>query len=140
MPFRQKTGQNGTNLLKILDFVLIIVIINAPYSLNSFYKRQAFVLILIKLIALIIVFAIVAKVFLPKPLFVINIKSGKAFASHGKVPKAFLNECELICSESHITKGKIKGIRFSNRISLRFSYHIPKTAHQKFRNAYSFSS
>ena len=93
--------------------------------------------IIIKLIVLAIILTVIVKVIVPKPLFVIVIKSGRAIAKHGTVTKSFLTECERICSESNISKGKIKAVRNSGRVSLRFSYHIPKHEYQKFRNSYS---
>jgi hypothetical protein len=76
--------------------------------------------------------------FRPKPVFVLKIENGKVRVIKGKVPRGFIEDCERLISENDLRRGTIKAVKMSGRVSLRFSYSIPKRHHQQFRNAYGF--
>lgn len=74
----------------------------------------------------------------PKAVFVLKIACGKVRVINGRVPRGFIEDCERLISENNLRRGKIRAVKMSGRISLRFSYSIPKRHHQQFRNAYRF--
>ena len=75
---------------------------------------------------------------LPKPDILIKIKNGKPKVKRGNVSRLFLQDCERICTDCNIQKGKIVGKKKSRIISLKFSGGIPKKYHQQLRNAWNF--
>lgn len=74
----------------------------------------------------------------PKPDISIKIKNGKPKVKRGNVSRLFLQDCERICTDFNIQKGKITGKKKSDIVSLKFSGGIEKKYHQQFRNAWNF--
>ena len=74
----------------------------------------------------------------PKAVIVLKIRNGKVRVIKGKVPRGFIEDCEHLVSENNLRRGIIKAVKMSGRVSLRFSYSIPKQHHQQFRNIYRF--
>lgn len=74
----------------------------------------------------------------PKPAFVILIRAGKITSYHGKIPRGFKEDCEHLVGELSLKRGTIRGVRKAGKIALRFSLLIPKSCHQRFRNAWHF--
>ena len=74
----------------------------------------------------------------PKAVIVLKIENGKVRVIKGKVPRGFIEDCERLISENNLRRGTIRAVKISGRVSLRFSYSIPKRHHQQFRNAYRF--
>jgi len=74
----------------------------------------------------------------PKPVFVIVIRAGKIIDCRGRVPKGFREDCEHLVSELNLKRGTIMGVRKAGKVTLRFSFLIPKSCHQRFRNAWHF--
>jgi hypothetical protein len=74
----------------------------------------------------------------PKPDMVIKIENGKPKVKRGNVSRLFLQDCERICTDFNIQKGKITGKKKSGVVSLKFSGGIAKKYHQQFRNTWNF--
>jgi hypothetical protein len=74
----------------------------------------------------------------PKPVFVIVIRAGKIKGYRGKIPRGFKEDCEHLVGELNLKRGTIKGVRKAGKVRLRFSFLIPKSCHQRFRNAWHF--
>lgn len=74
----------------------------------------------------------------PRPAFVLVVKEGKARVKKGKVLRGFIEDCEDLISEGKIQRATIKGFMKSGHLALRFSHQIPKSYHQRFRNAWGF--
>ncbi len=91
------------------------------------------------LIALVIVAAIVY-VFRPKPRFIVRIRDGRPIATRGKVPAAFLADCQRALDELNIHGGTIKGYGPPHRTTLKFSRQIPVADHQSLRNVWHLYS
>ena len=94
--------------------------------------------VVIKILFLAIPGLVLFLLFRPKAVFVLEIRDAQVKVIRGKVPRGFIEDCEHLVSEATLRKGTFKGVRISGRISLRFSYNIPKQFHQQFRNAYRF--
>ena len=84
------------------------------------------------------VLAISIILFRAKPSFTLVVREGKARVKQGKVLRGFIDDCENLISECGIQRATIKGFRKSGYVSLRFSHNIPKSYHQRFRNAWGF--
>ena len=80
--------------------------------------------------------AIIICVFLPKPAFILRITEGNVLVKKGRLPKGFLNECEMLAQENNITNATIRGVRKKGSISLKFSGRISEGTQQRFRNAW----
>lgn len=77
----------------------------------------------------------IARLFNP-PKFIVQIDNRKAEVVKGKLSKAFLEDCSIICDDNEIDAGKIYGIEKEYGVSLDFSHTIPDSCHQKFRNVW----
>jgi len=82
--------------------------------------------------------AIIFVLLRPKPVFVIAIGAGRIKGYRGKIPRGFKEDCEHLVSELSLKRGIIKGVRKAGKVRLRFSFLIPKSCHQRFRNAWHF--
>jgi hypothetical protein len=71
------------------------------------------------------------------PQFIVTIKNGRAEATFMKVKKIFLDECNEICRNCAIDKGKIYGVNSEYGVRLEFSEEISEEFHQKFRNVWN---
>jgi len=74
----------------------------------------------------------------PKAVFALKIRNDQVRVINGKVPRGFIEDCQRLISENNLRQGTIRAVKMSGRVSLRFSYSIPKRHHQQFRNAYGF--
>lgn len=92
---------------------------------------------IVTLLIVVLIFAGAYYLLKPKPLFMVQIRNGQAFATHGKVSRQFLRECERIASMYNLSVGWIKGLAHGKRVSLRFSKAIPREYHQNFRNVWT---
>lgn len=73
----------------------------------------------------------------PRPEWEVLIRDGQATVVHGKVNGRFVAECQMICDQWKVSRGRVAGSRNPDgRISLRFSREIPPQHHQRFRNAW----
>jgi len=69
----------------------------------------------------------------------LEVEGGRLKVRRGNVPGRFFADCEQICRDWRIEKGRIEGVRREGgRVSLRFSKEIPAEHHQRFRNAWGF--
>lgn len=93
---------------------------------------------LITFLVLVIVGATIFVLLRPKPVFDIAIRAGKIKGYRGKIPRGFREDCEHLISELNLKHGTIKGVRKAGKVRLRFSFLIPKSCHQRFRNAWHF--
>ena len=93
---------------------------------------------IITFIFLVTVVVIIFILLRSKPVFVIAVKAGRIKSSRGKIPKKFMDDCELLVQELNLSHGKIRGFRKGNKVTLRFSFLIPKKCHQRFRNIWHF--
>ncbi|MHC4641375.1 MAG: DUF3634 family protein [Planctomycetota bacterium] len=93
---------------------------------------------LLTYLVLVIVGAIIFVLIRSKPVFVIIIRAGKIKSCRGKIHKGFREDCEHLVSDLKLRHGTIKGVRKSGKIKLQFSLLIPKSCHQRFRNAWHF--
>ena len=74
----------------------------------------------------------------PRPIIAVVFHGGKPRVTRGKVPAAFLDNCDILGSELRIRRGTIRGVRRRDgRISLEFSRGIPGESHQRFRNVWN---
>jgi hypothetical protein len=92
-------------------------------------------------IRIVIILTVVAGVLVllrPRPLFVVAIEDGKARVRRGKVPEAFIRDCDYLSSEYGIRAGVIQGFWGSGKVKLQFSRHIPEAHHQRFRNVWNY--
>jgi hypothetical protein len=74
----------------------------------------------------------------PRPAFVIRVRDGKVSVARGKLSRKFLEDCQHLISECNIQHATIRGFSKGNRVSLKFSRHIPASCHQRFRNIWGF--
>jgi hypothetical protein len=91
---------------------------------------------LITFLVLVIVGATIFVLIRSKPVFVMIIRAGKIKSCRGKIPNRFREDCELLVSELNLRHGTIRGVGKAGRVTLRFSFLIPKSCHQRFRNAW----
>ena len=68
--------------------------------------------------------------------FEVVIENGTSHADYGSVPGSFLADCDAIAGDYSIQRGRIRAIRRSTILSLRFFGDIPEESHQKFRNVF----
>jgi hypothetical protein len=94
--------------------------------------------VVIKILFLAILGFTLFMLFRPKAVFVLKIRNGKVRVIKGRVPRGFIEDCQQLVSENNLRRGTIRAVKMSGRVSLRFSYSIPKRNHQQFRNAYRF--
>jgi hypothetical protein len=71
-----------------------------------------------------------------RPVFIIDVKDGRASLRSGKAQARFLQSCEEIAAGASLATGTIRGVRDRRGISLVFSRDIPELTHQRFRNAW----
>ena len=83
------------------------------------------------------VVAIIVKMTHRPARFVVAIRNGTVEVRKGRVPGAFLADCELLCRENGLASGTIRGVEKDGRVELRFSGDIPARHHQRFRNVYA---
>jgi hypothetical protein len=93
---------------------------------------------LLTFLVLVFVGATIFVLLRPKPVFVIVISTGRIKGHRGRIPKGFREDCEHLVSELNLKRGTIKGVRKAGKVRLRFSFLIPKSCHQRFRNAWHF--
>jgi hypothetical protein len=74
----------------------------------------------------------------PRPAFVIRVRDGKVSLARGRLSKKFLEDCQNLISECGIPHATIRGFSKADRVSLRFSRHVPASCHQRFRNIWGF--
>ena len=77
-----------------------------------------------------------AVLFGSRPVFIIDVKDGRASLRSGKAQARFLQSCEEIAAGASLATGTIRGVRDRRGISLVFSRDIPEMTHQRFRNAW----
>lgn len=90
----------------------------------------------IKLIAVCVFAGVLIWILLPKPAFIIRITNGGIQVKKGRVPKGFLNECQLLAGENNLKNITIRGIRKRGSVHLKFSGQIPEATVQRFRNVW----
>jgi hypothetical protein len=75
------------------------------------------------------------------PLFIIQIKNGRACKVSGNVKVAFINDCTDIVTRNQIASGLIYAVKdnYGNKI-LKASGKIPKYSIQQLRNAWGINS
>jgi len=93
---------------------------------------------LITFLVLVIVGATIFVLIRSKPVFIMIIRAGKIKSCRGKIPKRFRVDCEFLVSELSLKRGTIRGVRKAGKVALQFSFLIPKSCHQRFRNAWHF--
>jgi hypothetical protein len=93
---------------------------------------------LITFLVLVIVGATIFVLIRSKPVFVMIIRAGKIKSYRGRIPRGFKEDCEHLVSELSLKRGTIRGVRKAGKVTLRFSFLIPKSCHQRFRNTWHF--
>ncbi|CAN5829704.1 hypothetical protein BH24CHL6_BH24CHL6_00750 [soil metagenome] len=71
---------------------------------------------------------------LAPPLFVIEIRDGKARARRGPVPSGLVSAMSDVARDLDLRRGMVCGVRRTQGLSLAFSDDIPEQAHQRLRN------
>jgi hypothetical protein len=69
--------------------------------------------------------------------FEIRIASGQPSLRKGKVTAAFLDRVNVVCRESDVARGWIRGVPHGPRVTLRISHHFPPGARQRLRNEWT---
>ena len=77
-----------------------------------------------------------AVLFGSRPVFIIDVRDGRASLRSGKASAKFLQSCEEIAASASLATGTIRGLRDRRGISLVYSRDIPEMMHQQFRNAW----
>lgn len=73
-----------------------------------------------------------------RTVFEVQIKDGSARRASGEVRQGFVGDCSDIAEQFGIRAGRIYGVRRDNGVEIEFDSEIPGTAHQRFRNAWSY--
>lgn len=80
-------------------------------------------------------FHVVLRLAVP-PEFTVAFGHGGARGARGPVPPGWLADCDDLAHEFGLERGTIDAVRIAGRLQLRFSPHVPRGVHQRFRNVF----
>jgi hypothetical protein len=70
------------------------------------------------------------------PVFVIDLRDGRASARSGEPPAGLIAEFSSTAHDLGLARGTVYVVRASHGLTLDFSSDIPESVHQRFRNVF----
>jgi hypothetical protein len=96
--------------------------------------------VMIQVLAIGFAACVVWAIFLhPSCVLEIRIAGGEPSIRKGKVTAAFLGRVGVVCRESGVARGWIRGVPQGRRVALRFSSNFPPGAQQRLRNEWALA-